>query len=207
MRVIRRLAVAAAVALAACGPSTTLVQVPPRLDLQPYGSIGLVTFSTNVRPSLAQRATDRFAEEVLRNQMGIEVLAIEPSGEVLALYEARGFGPDFARAVGREHGVAAVFVGELEVKGTRPGVSIASVRDMQVGATVEGTLAVKLLSTRSGGTVWQSSGSATETVGQFNLAGGTPSVAVRNPDEAYDAALLRLVEATTVDLRPSWHRQ
>lgn len=206
MRAIRP-AVLLAVLLSACGPSTTLVQVPPRLDLQPMGSVGLVSFSTNARPSLGERATDRFAEEVLRHQLGIEVLEIEPTGELLALYERQGVGPEFARAVGREYDVPAVFVGELAVKSAKPGVSVASVRDLQVGATVEGTLAVKLLSTRSGGTVWQASSSATETIGQFSVARGTPSVAVRDPDAAYDAALDRLVEATTVDLRPSWRRE
>src|SRR2546425_7532326 len=62
---------------AACGGNKVLV--PPRLDLRPYGKLGLVTFTVeNAKGSLRQFATERFAEEMLAAQPGIEVLELGP---------------------------------------------------------------------------------------------------------------------------------
>ena len=207
MRPSRLVALVAAVILAACG-HTTYVEVAPRLDLQPIGPLGLVTFTTvNARPSLGERASRQFVEHVLGAQSGIEVLEIEVSDSLLRYGAQNGYGPEFAKAIGREHGVSAVFLGQLEVSSAKPTGSIAGVRNMRVGATVNGTLSVKLLSTRSGGTMWQSSATATEQVGQLSVSGGLPSVSARDPDDAYQAALERMVGEVTADLRPTWRRQ
>ena len=53
------------------------VLVPARVDLHPYGRIGLVTFTVeNAKGNLHQFATERFAENVLSAQPGIEILPI-----------------------------------------------------------------------------------------------------------------------------------
>ncbi|MGH7672496.1 MAG: hypothetical protein ACREMC_06320, partial [Gemmatimonadales bacterium] len=53
------------------------VLVPPRMDLRPYGKLGLVTFSVeNAKGTLHQFATERFAENVLAAQPGIEILEL-----------------------------------------------------------------------------------------------------------------------------------
>jgi len=45
-----------------------------RLDLQPYGRLGLVTFTVeNAKGSLHEFATERFAEDMLAAQPGTEV--------------------------------------------------------------------------------------------------------------------------------------
>src|SRR5205823_3493197 len=60
------------------------VLVPPRLNLAPYGQIGLVTFTAeNARGSLHEFATRRFSEYVLAAQTGIEVLELGPADSVL----------------------------------------------------------------------------------------------------------------------------
>jgi len=197
----------AIVALAACS-HTTYVEVAPRLDLRPIGPVGLVTFRTvNARPSLGEHATRQFAERMLGAQSGIEVLEIEPSDSLMRMGEANGFGPEFAQAVGREKQMSAVFLGELVVTGAKPEGVVESVRNMHLGASVNGTLTVKLYSVKSGGTMWASSSSATEKVGNFSLAGGRPSISARDPDEAYAAALARLVDDVSTDMRPTWRKQ
>jgi hypothetical protein len=207
MRSSRGFALLAVFALAACS-SSRYVEVAPRLDLHPIGPVGLVTFTTvNARAAMGERATRQFAEEVLGAQAGIEVLEIEPSDSLLRYAADKGYGPEFAQAVGREKNVAAVFVGQLEVSGAKPGGVISSVRNMQVGASVTGTLTVKLLSAKSGGTMWQASSTATEKVGEITVSRGTPSVTARDPDEAYAAALGRLVDEVTRDLRPTWRKE
>src|SRR2546428_12568404 len=131
---------------AACGGNKVLV--PPRLDLRPYGKLGLVTFTVeNAKGSLHQFATERFAEEMLAAQPGIEVLELGPIDSEL----------DAARAqqLGKERGVAAVFAGHL--KGTNPtaGGGIAGVATPDPQATGRVDVSVCLLAARSGGAGWR----------------------------------------------------
>jgi hypothetical protein len=64
-----------------------------------------------------------------------------------------------------------------------------------------------MLSTRSGGTLWRSSSTASGTVGQFATTGGLPTVAVRDQQEAYGEVMDRLVADLTRDMRPTWVKQ
>lgn len=207
MRPVRGIALVAALVLSACS-SSKYVEVAPRLDLSSVGSVGLVTFTTvNARPAMGVRATQQFAEQVLGAQSGIEVLEIVLTDSLLRYAADKGYGPDFAQEVGRQKGVAAVFVGQLEVTGSKPAGWVGNAQNVRVGATVTGTLSVKLLSTKSGGTMWQSSSTATEKVGEFSLTQGTPTISARDPDDAYAAALGRLVDDVTRDMRPTWRRE
>src|SRR5256712_8374457 len=125
---------------AGCGGNKVLV--PPRLDLRPYGKLGLVTFTVeNAKGSLHQFATERFAEEMLAAQPGIEVLELGPIDSELDAVRAQ--------QLGKERGVAAVFAGHL--KGTNPtaGGGIAGVATPDPQATIRGDLAVRLLSAES----------------------------------------------------------
>ena len=94
------LAVCGALTLSAC--ASKYAQVPPRLDLAPYGRIALVTFSSERQdPRLSESATQRFAEALLANQSGIELLEVAAADSAL-----RGLPPDvdgatLARALGR----------------------------------------------------------------------------------------------------------
>jgi hypothetical protein len=44
-------------------------------------------------------------------------------------------------------------------------------------------------------------------VGRVALAGGLPSVAIRDTDEAYGEVVRSLVADVTADLRPTWVKQ
>lgn len=54
-------------------------------------------------------------------------------------------------------------------------------------------------------TLWRSS--STGTVGRLAVAGQVPSVAVRDPDEAYGQMVRDMVRDVTRDLRPTWVKQ
>src|SRR2546427_11240673 len=112
---------------AACGGNKVLV--PPRLDLRPYGKLGLVTFTVeNAKGSLHQFATERFAEEMLAAQPGIEGLELGPLDSEL----------DAARAqrLGKERGAAAVFAGHLKVTNPTAGGGIAGLVTPHLEATI-----------------------------------------------------------------------
>lgn len=194
------LAFCVALALPACASS--YVMVPPRLELEPHGRVALVTFANAGGDArLAALATERFAEVVLAHQSGFELFEVDaaglPAGDEAAL----------AQALGKRKGVTAVFVGDLAVSTIRPTGGFDAGGGAHVGAMVDATLTVRLLSAESGGTVWRARSSASAPVGTAVRTGGLPSVQVRSPDEAYGAAVDDVVAGVTRDLRPTRVRQ
>ena len=65
----------------------------------------------------------------------------------------------------------------------------------------------RLLSTKTGGTMWRSSSAAQGTVGRIGLSGALPSIAMRDKEEAYGEVVGELVNSVTRDLRPTWVKQ
>jgi len=199
--------VVAAVALSAC--SSQMARVPPRMDLGAYDRIALVTFSDDSPDkSLGLLATQRFAEEVLASQTGFELLELGPADSSVARLLAKGDAPAAAQALGRDHQVPAVFFGQVTVSGVTPRGSVSAGGDVNVGATVAAELNVRLLSTRSGGTLWRSSGSASKSVGRIATNGaGLPSISASDPDAAYERIVDEVVDQVTRDFRPTWVKQ
>ena len=199
------LAVCGTLALSAC--ASKYAQVPPRLDLRQHGQVALVTFSApEEHRGISELATRRFAEALLAGQPGVELLELPASDSVLRSFP-RGTDPVvLAQALGEARGIPAVFVGELRVSGVKPRARVG-VDDLRLRATVSADLGVRLLSTRAGGTLWRSSSSASGTVGGVALAGGLPSVSLRDREEAYDEIVGTLVERVSADLRPTWVKQ
>lgn len=208
-RTVRRriAAVTAGVALSAC--SSQLARVPPRLDLGNYDRIALVTFSADQsKNDLGLLATQRFAEEVLASQTGFELLELGPADSSVARLLAEGDAPAAAQELGRERHIPAVFFGRLAVSGAKPRGSISAGGNVNVGATVSAELNVRLLSTSSGGTLWRSSGAASQTVGRIAMNGGQlPSISASDPNAAYASMVDQMVIQVTHDFRPTWVKQ
>jgi hypothetical protein len=200
------LALCGVLALSAC--AAHYAQIPPRLDLQPYGRVALVTFSAEqANGSLTTLATQRFAEALLRSQSGIEVMELGTADSSLRKMPAGADPSAVAQALGREKGVPAVFLGHLKMSNVKPSARLSGPANLNVKASVAAELTVQLLSTRTGGTLWRSSAATSRTVGRVALADGLPSVAVRDPDNAYDQMLGELAANVTRDLRPTWVKQ
>ncbi len=207
-RTLRGFAAAAiaAVALAAC--SSQMARVPPRLDMGNYDRVALVTFSADQSNGLGQMATQRFAEEVLAAQTGFELLELGPADSSVARLLADGDAPGAAQELGRAKHIPAVFFGQIAVTNAKPRGSVSGGGDVNIGATVSGELNVRLISTSTGGTLWRSSGSASQSVGQINVsAGRLPSISGKDPNAAYAQMVDQMVTQVTRDFRPTWVRQ
>jgi hypothetical protein len=184
------LAVCGAAALTGC--AAKYAQLPARLDLEPYGRIALVAFSAErADTGMSTMATRRFAELLLANQ-GIELLELGGQDSSLASLAARE--------------VPAVFVGHLKLSDVRPRGRV-SASGVDVSGTVTAELTVKLVSTKTGGTVWRSSAAANRTLGHLALSGAGPTFGMRDREKAYGEIVGVLVADVTRDLRPSWVRQ
>src|SRR3990172_1848351 len=90
------------------GCAGTRVLVPPRLDLQPHGTVGLVTFTVeNAKGTLHDFATQRFAEEVMAGQSGIELLELGSADSLVRRVGETQFGPGPRPARGGRGGAPA----------------------------------------------------------------------------------------------------
>ncbi|MEP7175299.1 MAG: hypothetical protein ABI860_02025 [Gemmatimonadales bacterium] len=200
------LAICGGLVLSACGSHYT--QNPARLSLRPYGRVALVTFTADQGTSeLSTMATQRFADALLASQSGVELLELSSADTLLRRVAAAGDASALAQALGREKQVPAVFLGHLNVSGVKPRGLVSAAGSMSVKASVAADLTVRLLSTSTGGTLWRSSSTASGTVGRLAVAGQVPSVAVRDPDEAYGQMVRDMVRDVTRDLPPTWVKQ
>lgn len=189
-----------------CGAHRVLV--PPRLDLVPYGSVGLVEFTMEqAKGSLNELATRRFSEEILAAQRGVEVQELGDADALLRRTGQASLGPDAARALGGEQGVPAVFFGHLRISNVKPEGGLIGLTMPHIEATVSAELSVELLSTRTGGTLWRASAARSEKVGGLAIIGGEPHFSAKDPNDAYGRLVDRLVAAVTRDLRATWEKQ
>lgn len=195
-------------ALAGIACASHKVLVPPRLDLHPYGKIGLVTFTVeNAKGTLHQFATEQFAEAILAAQPGIEVLELGAADTLLQRVGERELGIAAAQELGKQRGVAAVFAGHLKITNPKATGGIAGLVTPHLEATVRTDLTVRLLSTQSGGTLWRSSAWATERVGHVALVGGQLDFNARDPKEAYGRMVNQLVSLVTQDMWSTWQKR
>jgi hypothetical protein len=151
-------------------------------------------------------ATQRFAEALLASQSGVELLELDGADASLKSFSADADAAAMALALGREKNVPAVFVGHLKVSKVKPRGNI-SASGMNVRAAVSAELTVRLLSTKSGSTLWRSSSAANGTVGRLAMSGALPSIAMRDKEEAYGEMVGELISSVTRDLRPTWVKQ
>jgi hypothetical protein len=195
-------------ALVVCGCSSHRVLVPPRLDLRQYGRIGLITFSAeNAKGSLPQYATDRFSEEILAAQPGIEVLELGSVDSLLERVGEKEPGIATVQELGKQRDVGVVFAGRLKVSNPNASGGLAGLLTPHLEATVRVDLTVRLLSAKSGATLWRSSAWATEKVGQVALADGQVEFSARDPKGAYGRLVNRLIDLVTQDLWSTWRKQ
>jgi len=204
-----RAAALLAAGLALSGCASTMVQVPPRMDLGAYDRIALVTFAADPgKASLGALASQKFSEEVLASQSGFELMELGPADTAVARLLAAGDTPAAAQEVGRTKSVPAVFFGQLAVTNVKPNGSVSAGGYVNVGGTVSADLNVRLLSTSTGGTLWRSSASRSQKVGQVTTAPGRlPSISATDPNAAYADMVEDMAVQVTRDFRPTWRKQ
>jgi hypothetical protein len=205
VRMQSALAICATLVLSACGSRYS--QVPARLDLSPYGRVALITFSGDKSAnSMSTMATQRFAEALLASQSGVELLELNSADASIKDLLAKGDGAALAQALGRQKDVPAVFVGQLKMSPVKPRGHLGA-SGVNVKASVSAELAVQLLSTKTGGTMWRSSSVTNGSIGGLAINDRLPSVSVKDRDEAYGEMVSQLVADVTRDLRPTWVKQ
>jgi hypothetical protein len=196
-------------ALAGGCSNTVMVQVPPRMDLKPYGTVGIVEFGSNSERAINAHATRQFQEQVQAAQPGTRFIELGDRQTLLAALGGRELDVNALKKIGEKYGVGAVFVGDIAYSDPRTDVKIADLQKLEGGlrAEVRGDISSRLVETASGASVWSSSAWARRQLGNVNLSaehGVSGSVSKSNPrDEMVPALVYHL----TQDFRPSSARQ
>jgi hypothetical protein len=205
---IRTLQVVIAILVAA--GCATKVQVPPRVELSEWNTIGIVEFGGAADPELADLATAQFVQMLHAAQPGTRILELGPEKRLLSELGHDELDFEVVRAVGERFHVDAVFTGALEMSEVKPDVRIGrAFTSVRASANVNGRLATKLLETRSGAIVWSRNSRATANVARVGIppGGGIPSFRVGDPNEAYAGLVPQLVDQLRYDFYPTWTKQ
>jgi hypothetical protein len=194
--------------LGACS-HTVLVPVPPRVELQGYGTLGIVEFGSNSERGINARATRQFQEQVQAAQPGTRFIDLGDRQALLASLGVKQLDPAAMRKIREKYGVGAVFLGDIAYSQPRVDVNVSDLTKLQGGmrAEMKGELSAQLLETASGASVWSSSGWVRRPLGSVSLsAEHGVSGGMRNSDPR-EEMVPALVREVTQDFRPSTVRQ
>jgi hypothetical protein len=194
--------------LAGCS-RTVLVPVPPKVDLQGYGPVGIVDFASNSEQMINARATRQFQEQVQSAQPGTRFIELGDRQHLLNAFGARQLDAATLRKIGAKYGVSAIFIGDIAYSEPRVDVKVSDMAKLEGGvrAEIRGDISARLLETTSGASVWSTSGWARRQVGAFSLSadrGVSGGMSQANPREEMLPALVREI---THDFRPTFVRQ
>jgi hypothetical protein len=174
-----------------CGPKILL---PPRVDLQPYGTLGMIELSSNAKGNLAQYTSQKFLHSLQEAQPGTLVVELGALQNALGSVGRSELDIEAIKVLGSRYGLGAIIVGNLEVEKVKPNIDIAStLKTMSVSAYVEAMLSAKLVETKSGATVWSNAAQGREKVGSVSLMRGDAYFNAKDPDKAYGQLVRHLV--------------
>jgi len=189
--------------LASCA-KTVNVYYPPPLDLTQFGRLGLITFSDNAQPSVAEYATEQFQNQIQSAQMGIPIVELGTEEKVMKSIGSNQLDLEAMQKIGQQYKVSAVFIGSVVYSDVRTDVNLQDLMKLKanVNTTLDATLSVKLVETEGGATVWSNSASWTRKLGKLSVSENTGiSVGTRGYDDAYKKLIPDMVRDVTRDFR------
>ncbi len=195
---------ATAIFFSASCSRTISVYYPPRLDLAPYGRLGMITFSDNAQPSVAEYATEQFQNQVHAAQMGIPIVELGTEEAVLKHVRSDRLDSEAMKKIGQEYDVSAVFHGSVVYSDVKPNVTVKDITKFRasVDATLHATLSVKLIETEGAATVWSDSTSWQRKLAKVRVDENAGiSVGTQGYDDAYRKLIPDMVHDVTRDFR------
>jgi hypothetical protein len=202
------IAVLAATIVGCSHTHTVVVQVPPRVDLKPYGTLGIIDFSSNSERTLSVQATRQFQEQVQEAQPGTRFLELGSREAVLAGVGGRDFDPQTLRRIGEKYRVNAVVLGDIVYAEPRTDIKIADIKKLEGGMRSElrADISGRLLETSTGASIWTRSAWSQRQIGTLSVSAerGVSGNMKANPREEMVPSL---VYQLTHDFRPTSVRE
>jgi len=191
------------------GCASPKVMLPPRVDLAPYGKVGMIEVSASANTDLSGFATQKLLQAIHSAQPGARILELGEEESVLRSIGREELDFEAIQAIGERYGVDAVLVGHLEVRDKQPKVSLSMLmKSMSARVDVEASLSAKLLETKTGSTLWTNSVYDRETVAHLELGRRGPAdFGAGDPENAYGMLVQTLAHRVTDDFRPHYARR
>jgi hypothetical protein len=182
------------------------VQVPPRLDLGEWGTIGIVEFDGGSDPKLAEQSTRQFVQMLQAAQPGARILELGDERRVLSKLGHDELDFEAVRAMGERYRVDAVFTGQLELGEVKPKIRFGqALATLRARADVTGQLSARLLETQAGALVWSRSSTAKANVASLGVpTAGLPSFGAQDPSDTHAGLIQQLVGELRYDFYPTW---
>jgi len=189
---------------------TVVVAVPPRVELQSFGTLGLMDFASS-NPSINAQTTREFQAHVHAAQPGTRIVELGSRETLLAAVGGHQLDAQALRKIGEKYGVDAIFVGSLTYSDPKTDVKVnTDVTRLDGGVRVEvrGDISGKLVETRTGASVGSSSAWARRSLARVNVSADQGvSGTMRSNANPREEMVPSLVYHLTEDFRPSSVRQ
>jgi hypothetical protein len=209
LRTLKILLGSLVVGLSALGCAhTVVVEIPPKIDLQPYQTIGIVEFTSNSRESLNQVATRKFMGFIQDAQPRVRFLELGPEDRLLEKVGRYALDFEAIKAIGKKYGVSSVFTGSIEISDVKPKVSIGTdLSSLRASAVVNISMVSKHWDAVSGATIWSNSRQGHWTVAGVDSNSKDISFSMEPPEDRYGRYLEDLAFAVTDPFRPHYEKR
>jgi len=178
LRTLKIFLVSLVVGLSAFGCAhTVVVEIPPKIDLKSYKTIGIVEFSSNSRESLNQIATQKFMGVIQNAQPQVRFLELGPEDQLVKKLGRNSLDIEAIKAIEKKYGVSSIFTGSFEISDVKPKV------------------------------IWSNSRQGHWKVAGIHSDSKDISFSVNNPEDQYGRYLEELAFAVTDHFRPHYEKR
>ena len=209
MRKSARLVLMCSVAMLWACSHTVVVTVPPRMDLQSFGTLGIVEFTSNSEPAVNTQTTREFQAHIHAAQPGTRILELGTREEMLAAVGSRQLDAAALRRIGEKYGVDAIFIGNIAYSQPKTEVRVTDATKLEGGVRIEvrGDISGRLVETRTGANVWSSSAWARRPLGSLSVSADQGVSGSMRRSDPREEMVPTLVYHLTQDFRPSSVRE
>ena len=209
LRTLKIFLVSLVVGLSAFGCAhTVVVEIPPKIDLKSYKTIGIVEFSSNSRESLNQIATQKFMGVIQNAQPQVRFLELGPEDQLVKKLGRNSLDIEAIKAIEKKYGVSSIFTGSFEISDVKPKVSIGTdLSYVRASAVVNISMVSKHWDTVSGATIWSNSRQGHWKVAGIHSDSKDISFSVNKSEDQYGRYLEELAFAVTDHFRPHYEKR
>ncbi len=189
-----------------------LVEIPSKIDLQSYQTIGIIEFSSSSKDAadkLNQLATQNFMNVIQRAQPQVRFLELGSQGQLLKSVGRERIDPEAIKALGKRHGVQTIFTGTYEISELKPRIRLGEdLASVNASANVRLSLTARHWDATSGATLWTNSRYGEWQLANVSKDSGRPiAFSISTAEERYGNFIAKLVYAVTEDFRPRYEER
>jgi hypothetical protein len=198
-----------AVGLSAFGCAhTVVVEVPPKINLQAYKTIGILEFSSDSRENLNQIATQKFMGFIQDAQPQVRFLELGPEDQLLRELGRNSLDTETIEAIGKKYGVSSIFTGSFEISNMIPNIRMGTdLSSIRASANVKISMVSRHWDTANGATIWSKSRQGQWKVAGINSNAKDISFSMKTPESEYGRYLEDLAFALTDNFRPHYEKR